>query len=185
MLDQFLAVLANMLRPNIRVGLLRFLRSLLLFDLGTGGSRLLASFFLVCVFSLSFTSFSTTLVSWLLSLSSLRCVVSSRHFAARRFLGCLVTTQPSWSLRSSGSLSLRVVGDHGFVGLNLAGCCVYDGALSYNCARPLPEEAWHTLLLPAAFCQSLVWVGPFHRLVIADLSTFVLALWLCDASTIG
>ena len=45
-----------------------------------------------------------------------------------------------------------------------AGYCVYDGALSYDCAgfsRPPPEEAWHTLFLPAAFCQYFVWVGPF------------------------
>ena len=143
-LDQFLAFLANLLRPYIRVGLLRFLRSQLLFDLGTGGSRFLTYCFLVGVFAPSFISFSTTHVSWLLSLSSLRCVVSSRHFAARRFLGCLVTTQPPWSLRSSGSLSLRVFVDHGIIGLSFAGCCVYDGAPSSDCAgflRPPPEVA--------------------------------------------
>ena len=33
--------------------------------------------------------------------------------------------------------------DHGIVGINCAGYCVYDGALSYDCAgiaRPPPEE---------------------------------------------
>ena len=64
MLDQFLAVLAYMLRLYFRVGLLRSLRSLLLFDPGAVGSRSLTSYLLVCVFCLpSSTSVSTTLVS--------------------------------------------------------------------------------------------------------------------------
>ena len=143
-LDQFLAVLAYMLQLYFRVGLLRSLRSPSLFDLGTDGSRSLTSFFLVCAFPPFSSRSSIPVVSWLLSLSSLRCVVSPRHFAARRFLGCLMSTQPPWSLRSSGSLSLRVVVDHGFADLNLAGYCVFDGALSYDCvgfSRPPPEEA--------------------------------------------
>ena len=64
-LDQFLAVLANLLRPYIRVGRLRFSHSQLLIGLFTCGPRFLFSFLCVYV-SPSFETISITHAAWLL-----------------------------------------------------------------------------------------------------------------------
>ena len=99
------------------------------------------------------------------------CRLPSRHSAARRFHVCTVLTRPSRSSRSSGSIScaglclllVRRLTTTLLVS-TLFGYCVLDGAHCYLCAgvaRPPPEEARRTLLLPPAFCQFLVWVGPF------------------------
>ena len=151
MLDQFLAIHAHLLRPYIQVCLLRFLRSLSLFDFWRKLLLLLASFCLpLCVFSPSFTSVCTTLVSWLLLLPSLRCVVSPPHFAARRFLKCLESTQPLWSLRSSRSISVRVFCDRGVVGFSFAGFCVLDGTLSYVCVGSFPPSSRSSMTYSAS-----------------------------------
>ena len=63
-LDQFLAIPAHLLRPYIQGCLLRFLRSLSLFDFWRDLLLFLASFCCpLCVFSPSFTSVCTTLAS--------------------------------------------------------------------------------------------------------------------------
>ena len=142
-LDQFLAVLANLPRPFFRVVLLLVSHSRQLIGMFTW--VLASGLLFACVlFSPSFTTISITHASWLLSLSSLRGVVSSRHSAARRFLGCLGLRNFLGACVRMGLYCCGSCLTTALLTFYSAGYCVYVGALSCVCAgffRPPPEVA--------------------------------------------